>query len=366
MNAIPGNPKTPSAFNWTRLLFGILLFVVVVAAIIFYLPIFGYLLFSLVFAYIFDPVVTWLEHKKLPRWVSIILIYLVIGGLIVWLSLTYIPRLVDEGNRLFEVLSKTDKPLDEAILDIPFIHSIQNYVEDLDKAIPNMGAAQKFETFLVGAQSRLASLPDLLVNNYQRILSTLALVFTIPIFSFFILNDKRKLRKAMHSLVPNRFFELSLILMNKVDETVGRYLRAILLEAIAVSVMSTIALTIVGVPYSVVIGIIAGITNVIPYLGPWIGGGVAAITILVTGNPPVLILWVGLAMFLVQQIDNYMVYPVVIGRTIKMHPLVVLLTVFAGGYFGGVIWMLISVPLVYMLWSLLQATYTNLKKFRLI
>lgn len=352
--------------NWTRVVFILLLLAVVVFAAVFFSPVLVYLLLSIVFAYILDPVISWLEYRRIPRWASVLLLYLCIGGIIAWFSIRFVPRLIQEANQFIVLLNKTDQPINQTILDLPFIRSVYDFILNLDSKIPKLELTPKFVDLVGSVTSKLGELPQLLFKNYQSILSTMALVFTIPVFSFFILKDKYALRKALASLAPNKYFELTLILQNKLDELVGRYLRAILLEVIAVSIMSTLALTIVGVPYAILIGITAGITNIIPYIGPWIGGAVAALTILITGLPPAMIIWVALAMFLVQTLDNYVVYPVVVGKTIRMHPLVVLLTVFAGGYFGGVIWMLISVPLVYMVYSLMRALQKNLKAFRLL
>lgn len=352
--------------NWTRIVFIFLMLAVVVGAFAFYGPVLTYLLLSVVFAYVFDPVVSWLECKRFPRWAAALLVYILIGAAIAWSTARFVPRLIQEGNQFITLLNRSGQPLDETILQLPFIRSAYDFLVNLDAKIPNINLADKLLNLVSSFRTRLGELPQLLFQNYQTILSTVALVFTIPIFSFFILADKPKLRKAIVSLAPNKYFELTLILLNKIDENVGRYLRAMLLEMISVSIMSSIALTIVGVPYSVLIGIMAGVTNIIPYVGPWIGGAVGALTILVTGQPPVMILWVALAMFLVQALDNYVLYPVVVGKTIKMHPLVVLVTVFAGGYFGGVVWMLISVPLVFMVYSLISSLQKNLKQFRLL
>jgi len=90
------------------------------------------------------------------------------------------------------------------------------------------------------------------------------------------------------------------------------------------------------------------------------------LTVLITGKPLSMMIYAALAMYLVQVLDNNFVYPVVVGKTIKMHPLIVLVTVLAGGWFGGIIWMLVSVPLVYIVYSLVRELYINLKQFRLI
>lgn len=352
--------------NWNRIIFILLLLTLIVLGIIFYSPIFIYLIISIIVAYIFDPIVSWLEFKGMARWIAILCVYAVIAGLIAWLVITYIPRLIEQGNQLIKFISRTDVPLDQAIVQLPLIHSIYEFILKVDQTIPQLNLLPQFNQLIELGVQKLGELPQILLSNFQSIISTVALVFTIPFFSYFLLKDKRKIRQALVSLAPNKYFELTLILFNKVDENIGTYLRAILLEMINVGILSTIALTIVGVPYSIVIGAIAGLLNIIPYLGPWIGGFVAGFVILVSGLPPIMIVWMALAILIVQFLDNYIFYPLIVGRTIRMHPLVVLLTVVAGSYFGGVVWMLISVPLVYMIYSLIMALHKNLKEFRII
>ncbi|MCB5245466.1 MAG: AI-2E family transporter [Candidatus Cloacimonadaceae bacterium] len=352
--------------NWNRIIFILLLLTLIVLGIIFYSPIFIYLIISIIVAYIFDPIVSWLEFKGMARWIAILCVYAVIAGLIAWLVITYIPRLIEQGNQLIKFISRSDVPLDQAIVQLPLIHSIYEFILKVDQTIPQLNLLPQFNQLIELGVQKLGELPQILLSNFQSIISTVALVFTIPFFSYFLLKDKRKIRQALVSLAPNKYFELTLILFNKVDENIGTYLRAILLEMINVGILSTIALTIVGVPYSIVIGAIAGLLNIIPYLGPWIGGFVAGFVILVSGLPPIMIVWMALAILIVQFLDNYIFYPLIVGRTIRMHPLVVLLTVVAGSYFGGVVWMLISVPLIYMIYSLIMALHKNLKEFRII
>lgn len=352
--------------NWNRIIFILLLLTLIVLGIIFYSPIFIYLIISIIVSYIFDPIITWLEYKGMARWIAILCVYAVIAGLIAWLVITYIPRLIEQGNQLIKFISRTDVPLDQAIVQLPLVHSIYEFILKVDQTIPQLNLLPQFNQLIELGVQKLGELPQILLSNFQSIISTVALVFTIPFFSYFLLKDKRKIRQALVSLAPNKYFELTLILFNKVDENIGTYLRAILLEMINVGILSTIALTIVGVPYSIVIGAIAGLLNIIPYLGPWIGGFVAGFVILVSGLPPIMIVWMAMAILIVQFLDNYIFYPLIVGRTIRMHPLVVLMTVIAGSYFGGVIWMLISVPLVYMTYSLIMALHKNLKEFRII
>lgn len=352
--------------NITKIWFYLLLAAVILLGLFFYRWIFSYLLLSVVFTYILDPLVTWFECRRVPRWLSVIVVYAIIAGLIAWFTARFIPELVQQGNNLLALINASEGAKDEYILTLPFVQSIDLFLANLDAKVPSLELAPKFEALISSAKQQLGQLPKLLVDNYQTILGTISFMATIPLIGFFLLKDKHRFRKSIVAAAPNRYFELLIIILNKVDETVGRFLRAMIFEVIAVSVMVSFALSVVGVPYAILIGITAGVANIIPYFGPFTGGAIAVLSILIDGGPPIMILWTVLALYLVQVVDNNIIYPVVVGTTIKMHPLIVLLTVLAGGWFGGILWMLISVPLVYMVYSLIKELYVNLKQFRLI
>lgn len=352
--------------NWSRLIFNILILAVLVLGLFFYSSLLTHLLLAMVLAYLLDPAVTWMENKKVPRWLGVIIVYIIVAGLLAWMIAVYVPRIVKEGEQFLALLSQTDRAPLELIRDLPFVKPLREIATGLNDRAPQIDLLQRFDGLLENIINKVGELPEKFVENYKSILGALALVFMVPVYAFFLITDKRILRRGILSFVPNKYFEISLILMRKVDESVGNYIRAMLLEMLAVAVMSSVTLSILGVPYAIVVGIIAGLTNVIPYIGPWLGGIIAALVIIVSGLPAINIVWMGIGMFGVQLVDNYVVYPAIIGKAMKMHPLLVILTVLAGSYFGGVIWMLISVPLVHMVYSLFSALHKNLKEFRII
>ena len=137
-------------------------------------------------------------------------------------------------------------------------------------------------------------------------------------------------------------------------------------EILIVGGLASIVLTSLGVPYGIMIGFTAGLANIIPYFGPWMGGLLAVVSVLMSGLPPITILYVGIGMYLIQVLDNNIVYPIVIGTSINMHPLIVFLTVLAGGWAWGLLGMLVSVPLVYLIYSFTKVLYINLKEFKVI
>ncbi|HRR98460.1 MAG TPA: AI-2E family transporter, partial [Candidatus Syntrophosphaera sp.] len=115
--------------NWNRIIFILLLLTLIVLGIIFYSPIFIYLIISVIVSYIFDPIITWLEYKGMARWIAILSLYAVIAGLIAWLIITYIPRLLEQGNQLIKFISRSDVPLNQAIVELPIVNSIYEFIQ---------------------------------------------------------------------------------------------------------------------------------------------------------------------------------------------------------------------------------------------
>jgi len=339
---------------------------VIVLGVFFYRWVFVNMLFAIIFSYILDPFVTWFERRRMPRWLSVLVVYVIIAGVIAWFTTRFIPDLVQQGNFLFEMFTSGEHISGQYIVNLPFFNGVFRFIQDLDARIPNLDLAPRVLEILDNTNSFLATIPKLLIDNYQNILSTISVIATIPLLSFFLLKDKYKLRKAAMEFSTNRYFEVCIILLRKIDATVGTYLRAMLFEVIVVGVMSSMALTFVGVPNPVLIGATAGVANIIPYFGPFMGGALAALSVLISGGSVTTVIYAIIAMYLVQVLDNNIIYPLVVGGTISMHPLIVLCTVIAGGWYGGIIWMLVSVPLVFMTYSLTRVLYTSLKDFKII
>ncbi|MBR5228852.1 MAG: AI-2E family transporter [Firmicutes bacterium] len=139
------------------------------------------------------------------------------------------------------------------------------------------------------------------------------------------------------------------------DKTFRQFLRGQFLEAMCVAVMSCIALKIAGVQYFVLIGVIAGICNMIPYVGPWIGAAVAAV-VSVLGGGYMTAVWAIVAMIVVQQIDNHLLAPKIVGDSVGLHPVMIMVMLIVGSDIGGLIGILLAVPVA--------ATIKNLFELR--
>ena len=128
-----------------------------------------------------------------------------------------------------------------------------------------------------------------------------------------------------------------------VDDTFKKYIRGQLLEAAIVGVLSAVVLYLIGIDYAIMIGVISGVCNMIPYIGPIAGTVLAVIMALLSGQP-VLALWATAGMILVQQIDNNLLAPKIVGDSVGLHPVFTMLAIVIGGNVGGLIGMLTAVP----------------------
>ncbi|MDG5855918.1 AI-2E family transporter [Clostridium beijerinckii] len=193
--------------------------------------------------------------------------------------------------------------------------------------------------------------------------SGVATFFIALVISIYLLKDSEYFIELWNKLYYLVFGKS--ILGNKiiyvfrvVHEVFAKYLRGQLLEAFFVGVLSAIALSIVGIDYAFVIGIIAGISNMIPYVGPIIGTILAAIMGLLSGTP-IRIVYAIVAMLVVQQIDNNLLAPKIVGNSVGLHAVFTMMAILIGGNVGGLLGMLLAVPVAASCKVLFNNWYEN-------
>jgi len=171
-------------------------------------------------------------------------------------------------------------------------------------------------------------------------------VFVIGlIVAFYLLVDLPRLRRGALAMVPPRHRADLEELSGRVGRAVGGFFRGQILVALFVGIASSIALKLVGLPFWLLVGMIAGLFNLVPLIGPWIAGAVAVVIALLNGDLSMAI-WAAVALALVQQVDNHLISPNVMSRTVQIHPVVVILALLLGATFYGILGMLVAVPLI--------------------
>lgn len=199
----------------------------------------------------------------------------------------------------------------------------------------------------------------------------------MPFVFIFLLFDKGEIKHALIRLVPNRYFEMSLTIVNEVDEAIGNYLRGTLLECSLVGLTFALGLYFIGIEIklSIIIGLIAGLTNAIPFLGPAIGLVVGLsyaliaeeiqplLPFITTDN---LIVAVLVVVGVTQLLDNVLYQPVVLGSAVNLHPLVVIIGVMGGSILLGFSGMLLAIPTIVIFKVIVETAFKELRAYKII
>ena len=197
------------------------------------------------------------------------------------------------------------------------------------------------------------------------LVSGLTFVVIVPFVAFFYLKEGRRLTRTLIELVPNAHFELCLNLLHQINGQIGGYIRGQILATSVVSILAIGGLTLIEVEHALPLGLLAGLANMIPFLGPLIGFFAASITALATGGEFGVVGEIVVVFLIIQMIDNVVIQPTVVAKSVEMHPLVILFVVMVGSQLMGIVGMLIAVPLTGILKVSSQTVYEGVRGYRL-
>ena len=235
----------------------------------------------------------------------------------------------------------------------------------LEAALPMLGGGNLAETLSENIQSfatdLLKEVPDLLGS----LLSGVTFVVIVPLVLFFFLSQGRAIKRAFIEVIPNRYFEMVLNLLYRIDVQLGGYIRGMVMSVVIISLLSMTGLYIIGLEYFLVVGVIAGVSNVIPYVGPLIGiiTGTVAVVLQYSALSWGAILPVVVVFLIVQVLDNVFVAPVVVARSVNLHPLVVIFVVLVGSQLFGAVGMILAVPATAVIKVSVQTIYEGLRSY---
>jgi len=300
---------------------------------------------GLVLVYLLLPVLSWVE-KKLPRhdrWLQakrtslivlfLILIFGLLGLLFYFFATTLIGRFSTLAQNLPQFVSQVFTTLREWAAGLSQVFPIEMQPQ-VDAFVLQMAA-------IIGNSIKDAFMEWLpsVPSFFQSLLSLLCL----PIFLFYVLRDSEKLSKGFYSALPPWLAEHARNILAIVGEVLGRYVRAQLLLGFIVGYVCFIGLFIMRVKFALSLAIIAGITELIPILGPLIGGALAFIVTLATA--PEKALWVALLYIVVQLLENNLLVPRIQGHYLRIHPAITLFLIVMGAYVAGFWGIILIVPL---------------------
>jgi len=279
---------------------------------------------SIIIAAALSPLVDWFEKKKIPRLVGALIIYLGIIALLSLIIYFAFPIIYEEILNLADSLSG----LSDQVLHLLSNSALAERISDF---------ISSYQGSLIKDASRFFSI---LINLGGGIVS----VLTVFLISFYLLLEKDGVSDFIKFITPQSVEGTVLKIWHRSRLRLGKWLRVQLLLSTVIGVMVWAALLILGVKYAFVLAIFAAICELVPMVGPILAGVVATIVALTQSLP--LAIWTAIIFILIQRIENDILVPSVMGKTIGFNPVVVLVALFVGGKLGGILGMLIALPVV--------------------
>jgi len=287
-----------------------------------------------IFAYIFNPVVNFFSHHlKLPRALSVLIIYLAIVAIVAMTSLAFSSRIIEESMELKQEAVTITKTAKIQINSLPgwLKPTISDTLTNLEKG-----------TFIA-----YPSVVSFVPKAFSRILSFIVFLFA----AFYFLKEGRNMFDKILNFVPNDYKVEVDILIRKINAVLGGYLRGQIFLIFFVAMVLFVCLSILGVKFALILAVFSGFAEIVPIIGPIVAASVAALAAYIGGgsNFGLMPLQTGLAVIVIyaviRQAQDYLVNPYVMGKITKLHPLVILFAVIAGEHIGGVLGLILAVPI---------------------
>jgi predicted PurR-regulated permease PerM len=282
------------------------------------------------------------KRLQLRRTISILVTFLL--AIILLITIIYALAYMLVGNIVFEGITSMVENI------TLYFTRFEDILNGIFEKMPNSGLEERLQNFANNFTERIsdyfsAEAVIKIITNIGGSLIKIALGIVVAIY---LIKDKdyfiRLWRKSIHIFCPMGFSARLNEVLYDIDIVFSRFLRGQLLDALIVAIVISIVLTIIRLDFAVLLGCFAGITNIIPYFGPIFGAIPAIIVALLSGGFSKAIVTL-IAFIVIQQIDGNFIYPKVVGSSTGLHPLFVLLAVTFGGYFWGILGMILAVPI---------------------
>ena len=293
------------------------------------------LFLGLLIAWLVEPAINYFVKNKVGRKLATVVVYLILIFIIILIAALIVPEFIAQVNEL--------------ITRIPnFLKSINTFINDTFKSTADFDLSSVKESLINNINNFVNNFTsENLTGIVEKLSSSIKVVsnFVLGILiAFYLSLDFKNVNKYVSILVPNRFHEDIKKITTPLNEMLRNYVNGTLLSCLFVMILSLIGFLISGVSSPLLFAIFCAITNLIPYFGPYIGG-IPVILIGFTMNP-----YVGLGclitVVLVQFLEGNILNPLIVGKAVDLHPVILMLSLLVFEYFFGIFGMVIAVPIV--------------------
>ncbi len=289
---------------------------------------------GLFLAYLLNPAVCYLEQKGLKRLWAIILLYVILFGILIIGGSKLVPILIAELESFADQLPQMTANVETIFQDIQSQYQNSALPYSLRLALDNT---------LLSLEQEVHDFVAEVVDGIVGLVSHFIGLAISPILAFYLLHDWYEIKEQGLLLLPGRWRTEVVLVFKDVDKVLSGVIRGQILVAVIVGILVTVGLYYMNVSFALLIGILAGMLDFIPYFGAFIGAAPAVTLALL--QSPWLAIKVGVLFLVIHQLEGTIIHPKILGESVGLHPLAVIFYVFVGGELGGFAGMLLGVPL---------------------
>ncbi|MEE4659257.1 MAG: AI-2E family transporter [Halieaceae bacterium] len=300
-------------------------------------------------AYLGDPATDWLEERGMGRSLAASTVFLAIGLLLLGACLIILPLLISQLNTLvrgipvaYEWVTGTVLPWVWNLLDLP------------PETVPSLQVKSTLAEHWQSVGKLVAAVGAYVTDSSVNFLVSLGNLVLVPVVAFYLLRDWDKLTPKVLDLLPEDWQPRGVALAGECDEVIGAFLRGQLLVMLALAIIYSVGLMIVGIDLGVAIGVFAGLFAIVPYLGTAVGILAASVAAWVQFGDWTALVGVAVVFSVAQMIESYLLTPVLVGDRIGLHPVAVIFAVLAGGQLAGFVGVLVGLPVAAVVAVLLR------------
>jgi predicted PurR-regulated permease PerM len=296
----------------------------------------AYAIIAMLLSYLLDPIVNRMQAAGMHRTLAISVTLASVILLIVWVSNSLIPILANQMASLTRQLN-----IDTLIF---VADQIEDQIRSNFEFVPS-GYLRENITILAEGFFDVDKFSDIVGDLIGIFTNLFAAFLVIPFATFFFLKDGYKIRRDFLQLVPNKYFETTLSLIDKIETRLGYYFRSVVVQCTIVGIASWIALSVAGLNNAASVGITIGVANSIPYFGPIIGYILSIVIAIIETGDFSLVVPAILAVLFAQILDNAVLQPLIFSKSADMHPVAILFIILIGAQTAGILGMLVAIPI---------------------
>ncbi|RXT14771.1 AI-2E family transporter [Ammoniphilus sp. CFH 90114] len=304
---------------------------------------------SLIIAYLLNPIVNLLHERNVPRGMAVIIIYFTFILMLVVFLMNLIPAFIQQSRELTEHIPELIQTYQ---LWLTEFHSHKYQLPE--------GVRIGIEQSLQNSEKRTADFFAGILDGAGGLIQKTIHLFVIPFLVFYMLKDMLMLQRGILLLVPRARRKVFSKLFHEIDVALGNYISGQLIICSIVGLLAYIGYWLIKMPYALILALIITITNIIPYIGPIIGAAPSILVALtISWEMTVLVVIVNLA---VQILEGNLISPLIMGKRLHLHPLLIIFALLLGGEVGGLIGLIFAVPIVAILRVIIHHVIIHLVK----